>query len=196
LEDYDKGYDGTFYATLTGMVMRSLEHCDGFSNTYHACWLHIKYICENLDLPSPRIQSSASPDPRIRLLDDLGLTGDLPLDQRPWIADLYMCNTDLLYSALPRMTEWPNELSDEDVDKEWQELELLDEMSDEPEEDLEECNICRDKFTAWELKLKDKTLKNGQWVGPHCIGCNFGLFQNGSSSRFTPEWYARGHSMS
>ena len=181
--------DDTGFITLTGMVMRSFE----MFKTYDACWLHIKCICTNVDLPPPHIQSSTSSDPRIRLLDDLGLTSDLPLQQRPWIADLHACNTDLLYNALPKLTNWPEDI--DDIDNEWEELEENDDMSDIEEGPLEECSICRQTYPAWLLRLKDQTLKNGQWVGPHCIGCDIELFENGTSSRFTPEWHARGFSV-
>ena len=194
-------------ATLTGMVMRSFE----MFKTYDGCWLNIKCICTNFDLPPPHIQSSTSPDPRIRLLDDLGLTSDLPLQQRPWITDLYACHTDLLYNALPRLTNWPEDI---DIDNEWKELEDIDEWkrkealyprfssvdglpctrngcNDEPCK-CEPCPICTERVPGDILTLKDEILKNGQWVGPHCIGCDIELFKNGTSSRFTAEWYARG----
>jgi hypothetical protein len=201
-----------FGASLWGMVMRSFEMFKTYDalrsfemfKTYDALWLHIKCICTNFDLPSPYVQSSTSPDPRIRLLDDLGLTSDLPLQQRPWIADLYMCNTDLLYDALPKLINWPKEIDDENIDDVWKIFEVRDEMSDsddmsdsdieydEEEGPFGECSICKKTCTEWELNLKDQILKNGQWVGPHCIGCDFELFCNGTSSRFTPEWHARG----
>lgn len=206
--------DNEFHTTLTGMVMRSFERF----HTHDACWLNIKCICTNFDLPSPRVQSSTSPDPRIRLLDDLGLTSDLPLQQRPWIADLYTCNTELLYNALPKLTYWPEERNDEDIENEWEELEEIDEMEilealsprfssvdglpycrngcNDEQCECEQCPICTQRVPGWILTLKDQTLKNGQWVGPHCVSCDMEFFFNGTSSRFTPEWHARGFSVS
>ena len=204
--------NGGFIPTLTGMAMRLFEMSDSYDN----CWLHIKCICGQFDMPSPQVQSSTSSDPRIRLLDDLGLTSDLPLQQRPWIVDLYTCNTELLYKALPKLMNWPEDL--DDVDNEWKELEDTDEMdrmealyprfssvdglpccrngcTDEPCE-CQPCPICTVRVHRWILTIKDQLLKNGQWVGPHCVSCDMELLSNGTSSRFTPEWYARGFSIS
>ena len=203
--------DNEFHTTLTGMVMRSFERF----HTYDVCWLHIKCICTNFDLPLPHVQSSTSSDPRIRLLDDLGLTSDLPLQQRPWIADLYMCNTDLLYDALPKLTNWPEDI--DDIDNEWEELEENDEMErlealhprfssvdglpccrngcNDEQCECKPCPICTKRVPGWILTLKDQILKNGQWVGPHCVSCDMKFFFNGTSSRFTSEWSARGFSV-
>ena len=199
--DIDENGCGGFLPTLTGMVLRSFER----SINYQKCWKNILQICENLDLPPPQIQSSTSPDPRIRVLDNLGLRGYLPYNQRPWISDIYQCNTDLLYRALPRLMNWPNELSRDEVDDEWKELEVCSEINelekleellhprfsivdglpccrngctDEPYE-CQQCPLCDERVPAYELKLKDQILKNGQWVGPHCVSCDYELFLKG-----------------
>ena len=217
--DLDEDECGSFDATLVGLAMRAFERadcpcaaCGGETDCECKRILWIAGECARTNLPAPSLaRSSRAAHPRIRLLEDLGLRGDLPYEQRPWVSDLYSCETDRLYRSLPTLID-----PKVDADEEWADLESMDTRDtlealhprlssvdglpccrngcgdDDPCE-CQPCPLCNTRTPAWTLTLKDQTLKNGQWVGPHCIGCDMQLLARGMSSRFTPDWNARGH---
>ena len=38
------------------------------------------------------------------------------------------------------------------------------------------CSICTERVAKVELEMKPHYLPSGQWVGPHCLSCDFDLF--------------------
>ena len=219
--DVDENGCGSPDPTLTGFAMRVFERvscmcmaCGGTTDDGCKRILFIAGECVKANLPSPSVaRSSRDRNPRIRLLEDLGLKGTLPYEQRPWVADLLSCETNRLYYALPALTD-----PGVDPEREWETLEDLETVDalealhprlssvdglpccrngcDNDPCECQPCPLCDGRYPAWVLTFNDQTLKNGQWVGPHCMTCDVTLFNEGMSSRFTPEWDARGFLMS